>query len=419
MKGTFQKLTARISASLPDPRRYSQRRVVRDVIIASLLVHLLIIGLFVLFYPEAVAKIADNPDPSEIELEIVPPPPPPTPVAIPPPLIAVTEPPVIDAKGLEKSEEPPKETVFQSSQDMVAGSEKAGKGTEPLPTQDGADLPFQDFKTQRATLGKAPDPALAPPEPDPTSAPPLPPLFKPKPLAKQYLDALAKIESDQPPPPTPSPADAVAETAEPTPPAPAPVFEKMVAKTEDEIPIFQSPTDSPPPPVTKVTPPIDSPKPQLVRPPQPTATPAPELAMLTPSSRPQPARDPGYQPDMRQTRIEGSISNRRKPGVDAIKTPLGVYRAAVSAQIQSRWLYYTKQRMDLLALGTVRVRFFVTQDGRVQNVSILENDSNQTFANVCEESVRDAEIAPPPADLEVMQDGRLELVFSFTLYSSF
>ncbi len=413
MRETIQRLTAQISARLPDPRGVSLERLVRNVVIGSLLVHLLIISLFVWLYPEPPVEVASPPVPPEIVMLIVPPPPPPE--VIPPPPMAVTEPPMIDANGLEKSAAPPKTTVFQSSQDMLAGSERAGKGSEPLPSQDGVDLPSQDFKTQAAKLGKPTEPA---PASDPAPGPPLPSLYKPKPLSKQYLDALAKIESSQPPPPTPNPADPVPEPAEPSPPPPATVFEKMVAKTEDEIPIFQKPADVPPPPITKVTPPLDPPKPVPVRPPAPAATPAPELAMLTPPTRPQPVRDPGYQPDMRQARIEGSISNRRKPGVDAVKTPLGVYRAAVSAQIQSRWLYYTKQRMDLLALGTVRVRFFVTQEGRVQDIRILENDSNQSFANVCEESVRDAEIKPPPADLEMMNNGRLELVFSFTLYNS-
>ncbi len=119
---------------------------------------------------------------------------------------------------------------------------------------------------------------------------------------------------------------------------------------------------------------------------------------------------------MRQTRIEGSISNRGRPGVDAKKTPLGVYQQSVSAQIHQRWLIKTKSRMDLLQIGTARLRFYITPQGRVQDVRVISNDSNSTFGLVCEEAVREAEIAPPPSDLEVMKDGRLELVFSFTLY---
>ena len=140
--------------------------------------------------------------------------------------------------------------------------------------------------------------------------------------------------------------------------------------------------------------------------------------LITPPPRPQPVRDAGFTPDLRRTRIEGSISNRGKAGVDALRTPLGVYRRQVSQQIQSRWLYWTKKRMEMLAIGTVRIRFFVTQEGRLEDVEIVSNDSNDSFAGVCEQSVREAEIAPPPADLELMKDGRLELVFSFTLYNT-
>lgn len=421
MRGPLSRITAPISACLPDISHVPPRRQISGAIVASVIFHLLLLCVIVLLsklFPDALASLTEpKPAVPEIELQIVPPP---APAPIPPPVAAAATPiPVIDPKGLEKSEAPPKQTTFQSSQDMQAGSQRAGKGSEALPSQDGVDLPFNEFKNQRATLGKGTDPT-----PD-IPAPPLPPMYKPKPLSKQYLEALAKIEEgkatpDQMPP-TPSPAEKTPEPAEPA----EPIAERPTAVTKlqpdpDSIPLFAKPTPPPPPPVAKTEPEPIRPKPVPNRKPQPpAATPPPqEMAMLTtPPPRPQPVKDPGYQPDMRQTRIEGNISNRNsRPGVDAVKTPLGVYRQQVSAQIQSRWLYYTKQRMDLLAIGTVRVRFFVDQNGRVKDVQIVENDSNQSFASICEQSVREAEIAPPPADLELMKDGRLELVFSFTLY---
>ncbi len=409
MRGAIQRWTAPIFARLPDLSGVPQRRQIRGAIIVSALLHLLIFTVAIVLswlFPEPPEEPERPPELADLTVELVPPPPPPA--AIPPSLMAASEPPVIDANGLEKSDVAPTEKVFQSSQDMIAGSEREGKGSEPLPTQDGLDLPGAEFKTQAAKLGKSAEPAEEAP---PDSGPPLPPMYKPKPLSKQYLEALAKIQADDSPPPPPSPADTVPQPVEPVPP---PDEKKMAATREDEIPIFQKPAE-PPAVTTKVTP-LDPPKPIPNRPKPPAATPARELAMLTPPTRPQPVRDPGYQPEMHQTRIEGSISNRGKPGVNAEKTTLGVYRAAVSAQIHSRWQYYTKQRMGLLDFGTVTVRFFISQKGRVEDVRVLQNNSNATFASVCEQSIRDAEIAPPPDDLEMMNDGRLELVFTFTLF---
>jgi outer membrane biosynthesis protein TonB len=363
------------------------------------------------FFPAPSEILAPAEAASTLEVELVAAPPP---APEPPPIVENRSLAAIDRKGLEKSEVKPVDAKFQSDEDMVAGTERAGKGLEPLPTQDGPDLPFVDFKTQTGASTGSPkevksagESASTPAAPAAASAP----LYKPKPLAKQYLEALAQLQKGATPAEaTPDPSEPVPPVEPPKPPAPqlkAPVVD---APMPDEVPVSSKP-------------PLPAPPPRPVPVPA-TATPPPkkeaaEMAKLvTPPPRPQAPREAGFTPDMRRTRIEGSISNRGKPGVDALRTPLGVYRRQVSQQIQSRWLYWTKKRMDLLAIGTVRIRFFVTQQGRVEDVEIVSNDSNESFAGVCEQSVREAEIAPPPADLELMKDGRLELVFSFTLYNT-
>jgi outer membrane biosynthesis protein TonB len=140
--------------------------------------------------------------------------------------------------------------------------------------------------------------------------------------------------------------------------------------------------------------------------------------LITPPPRPQPIKEPGYTPELRPTRIDGSISNRGKTGVDAQRTPLGVYRKAVSKLIESTWMRRTRTEMPSLAVGTVRIRFNITQSGHIEDLKVVSNDSNKSFELICEQSVREANVAPPPADLGVMKDGRLELVFSFTLYDT-
>jgi hypothetical protein len=415
-----ERVTAPMAAALPDLSAVPARRQVTAAIVASALLHLFIFAVFAIamrFFPASLERESLPVSASTLEVELVSTPPP---EAEPPaPIVENRSLAAIDRKGLEKSDVKPVDAKFQSDEDMIAGTERTGKGLEPLPSQDGADLPFVDFKTQTGASSGVPKEVANSGETAP--APPtreVPPLYKPKPLAKQYLEALAQIEKGATPAPaTPAPSEPVPlplpTPAEP--PKPAASFKAPVVENPapDEIAVSTKQTDvtSPPPRPRPI------PVPAAATP--PPKEPRAEMAKLvTPPPRPQPVRDAGFTPDMRRTRIEGSISNRGKVGVDALRTPLGVYRRQVSQQIQSRWLYWTKKRMDLLAIGTVRIRFFVTQQGRLEDVEIVSNDSNESFASVCEQSVREAEIAPPPADLELMKDGRLELVFSFTLYNT-
>ncbi len=352
---------ARISARLPDLSGIPPRRRVAAALGFSALLHLvgliLLLG-FAWLFPESRREfppIAEVKMP-EIEIEILPP------VAEPPEIAAVPKiPPVIDPKGLEKAEEVPEEPDFQSSQNMLAGSEKAGNGIEPLPSQNGAKLPFVEFKTQPARLGKGEEPAPEADAPSPSPAAPVP----------------------EPPREMASKQEAV-----------KPVELRPEKSNEREIAIYP-------------------------KPPTPPATARQEMAMLaTPVPRSERAKAAAQQPELQKTQVEGSITDRRQPGVNAVKTPLGVYQQRLSMQVRARWLYYKKKHGDMLALGTTKIRFFVTQDGRVEGIRVLENDSNQTFANICEQSIREAEVPAPPSDLDVMKSGRLELIYTFTLYDT-
>ena len=126
---------------------------------------------------------------------------------------------------------------------------------------------------------------------------------------------------------------------------------------------------------------------------------------------------PGYQPQLEKTKIAGSISNRGKASVNAVRTPLGVYTKQVSEAVGSRWNYYVAQHRDLYPIGAVKLIFKIDRQGKVQDLQIIENNSNSVFANMCEQCVREAEFAPPPPDvIEAMKNETLEIPFSFTLY---
>jgi outer membrane biosynthesis protein TonB len=229
-----------------------------------------------------------------------------------------------------------------------------------------------------------------------------------------------KIAEQTPPPPESAPTD---EKTEPTMKTPSPPTDLPLVDqpTADQIALSAKPVMPAP-----AAPPVDRP----AATPQPVATPPPaeQMAKLTtpaPRVNPQPRRESGYQPDQEANRIEGSITNRGRPAVDSIATPMGKFKKRVNDSIGSRWQMYVKdpRRMPLFALGSTRVSFFITSQGRVQSIKIDANSSNQSFADICVAAISDAQrndteiFQPPPGALDAMRDGRLEYTITFTLYS--
>jgi outer membrane biosynthesis protein TonB len=124
----------------------------------------------------------------------------------------------------------------------------------------------------------------------------------------------------------------------------------------------------------------------------------------TPSVRPSAAATPQqpksvYRPLKDQTRISGSISNRGISSVNALGTPLGRYEKILKDAIGSRWYAYMEARRDLTNIGTLQVHFFIDRSGRVKNLKITENTSNEAFANICLQSILEAQLPPIPEDV--------------------
>ena len=165
--------------------------------------------------------------------------------------------------------------------------------------------------------------------------------------------------------------------------------------------------------------------------PQPSAQPTPiskseEFALLTstPTPRPSAASTPqapksSYQPFKEKTRLAGSITNRGTSAVNAIGTPLGRYQKILFDSIGSRWYAYVEEKADLVKLGTTRVSFAVDRSGRVKNLKVMSNDSNEAFANVCLQSILDAQLPPIPEDVaKALPPEGLESEISFTTFSN-
>ncbi len=104
--------------------------------------------------------------------------------------------------------------------------------------------------------------------------------------------------------------------------------------------------------------------------------------------------------------------------MNALGTPLGRYEKIVKDSVGSRWYAFVDQKRDLVTIGTLRLRFYVDRSGQVKNLKITENSSNETFANVCLQSVIEAHLPPIPEDIaNTLPPEGLEVDgFSFTIF---
>jgi outer membrane biosynthesis protein TonB len=273
----------------------------------------------------------------------------------------------VDSDGLQKSEKAPTDAVFESDENMSAASELPAAGDAPLPTQRGKERPFAQFENRNYSPKTADESAEAVPEQLKATA-------QPAPLQQ------------------PTPIQAAQTTPAPVRPTPAMTAKSDATPSQDSLPL-----------------------------PETRPTPSETLAMLkqqpAPRTQSKPAAKSGYQPQRERTMIEGSISNRGKAAVSAIGTPLGRYRKLIADAIGSRWYYYVNQRMDLISIGSVHIKFFINEAGRVEELKVLSNSSNETFANYSVQSILEAKMPPLPEDtVPLLDNGRLEVEYTFTIY---
>jgi len=175
--------------------------------------------------------------------------------------------------------------------------------------------------------------------------------------------------------------------------------------------------------------PQETPSPSVA--PTPQSTPiseADQFAMLsttpTPSIQPTVAATPRqprsiYQPLKEQTRLSGSITNRGSPRVNAIGTPLGRYQKLLYDAVGSRWYSYVNGDNGLISIGTARLMFSVDREGRVKNLKVVQNSSNEAFANVCLRSVLEIQLPPIPEDVaSTLPTDGLDEEMTFTMFAN-
>ncbi len=399
MRTALDRFTAPLFAWIPDISATPPRRQVTIGVVASVVLHVLALLIMALGVRKPLGLERVTLQPEALELQIIQPE---EPEILPAPVAQEKR--FIDSRALAESK-PSVNPIFESDKDMIAASEKPATGDLALPSQDGRGKIENVFDTTKAVVGSVkeqPAPVI-----EIASARPVPPApaTKPQPAVKesaQQKPAPAQPASTPAPSATPPPKEVEKDDAAAMAKAAMKKLREVEMKRDHELAL-----------AAKQLPPLPTAITQLER---PAPAPPEQLAKLTP---PAPSlTKPGYQPEQEKSRVEGRITNRGKNAVDSVSTPLGKYKAQVYNAVGSRWLYYVKSQMDLLAIGTAKVSFFVTRSGRVQGIHVDGNTANASFAEVCERAIRDAEISQPPAgSLDQMRDGRLEYTITFTLYS--
>ena len=171
--------------------------------------------------------------------------------------------------------------------------------------------------------------------------------------------------------------------------------------------------------------PQETPNPSTAPQTQPApVTAAEQFAMLT--QRPTPVAEPSaasqqtrsaYRAQKERTRISGRITNHGVSSVNALGTPLGRYQKFLLDAIGSRWYAFVDRQIDLISIGTARVVFVVDRSGHVKNLKIVENTSNEALANVCIQSIQDAQLPPMPDDLATtLPPQGLDMDIPFTIF---
>jgi TonB family protein len=350
----------------------SDRKKIIIAIVGSLILHVIII----LGSSRVVALWPDSSPPEHKEDET-----PPqmtmldTPAPTPPPAEPKQQPQYLRTNDDQKTDQKPVDPMFESDKDTAAASEQPAKGDAPLPTQEGKDTPDLGFKNEQYSLadrgqafatdpGRQTQPQAAPKEEKPEETPPV-----------------------ETPTPTPTPTPAATPTPTSTPnPTPTP----DVVPNDQEMAMLR---------------------------PTPTPLPTPVRKQQTTPQRPS-APATAYRPMQRMSRMQGNINNRGRSSIAALGTPQGRFRKAVEDAVGSRWYYYMRDKRDLVNFGSVRISFEVRSDGKVEDVKVVSNSSNETLASLSLQSIIDANLPPMPEDLAPMLAGDpMEFTLTFTFSS--
>jgi hypothetical protein len=346
-----------------------ERRNIFLAILASLILHLVVAVSLASFGDKLQSPLPEEDKPAELTIVDA--------VSTPPPVVPKNSM-FVDTPEKRQTKEQPKEKTFESNANSVAASQLPSLGEAPVPTQEGKEKPGMDLESEKYTLaqnGAQPTPPMTPPPAKPSATPRATPLETPS--------------------ATPQPTSTPLETPTPQP---------TMTPNEELLAMFRA---TPPP---------------TIRAPEETeqATPAPSMAPEEERPTPPPQRPPSaYRREQAQTKMRGNISNHGVSSVNAVGTPLGRYSKMVYDAVGARWYSLVHQNGDRINIGTVALTFVVDRSGRITKLNMVSNSSDESFSNLCLQSVQDAKLPPIPEDVAAAlpPDG-LDQEVTFTIFAN-
>jgi len=79
--------------------------------------------------------------------------------------------------------------------------------------------------------------------------------------------------------------------------------------------------------------------------------------------------------------------------------------------IGTAWYREMQANSQKMPVGFARIAFTVSPDGKISEVRVLANDSNELFVNICLRAIQEVKIPPVPPEL--LSHGRLDQEITF------
>jgi TonB family protein len=137
------------------------------------------------------------------------------------------------------------------------------------------------------------------------------------------------------------------------------------------------------------------------------STPPPKAPVKKPRSKPRVDDSENAAPKRRATPPP-------EPPLSRTEERVAAYMPKVKAALGKRWSESLKPRLTEFSPGSVALIFTLDAEGKVTDVKLGENTSNEPFGRFCEQFVRETVFEAPPA--RVLTDGRIEVPFTFWIY---
>jgi hypothetical protein len=107
-----------------------------------------------------------------------------------------------------------------------------------------------------------------------------------------------------------------------------------------------------------------------------------------------------------KSKTKGAVNRQGEDSIDAVDTPSGRYGTAVKNVINLRFQALLKEQGVALEVDSLKVQFWVNQDGRATDITFIEKPAHQSTASLVLDAILSAQIPPVPRELQEQQADR-------------